>query len=973
MTAQTQHTRTKRRGPSPLILTIIAVVILLILFVVFAQVYTDVLWFDQAGFLQVFTTQWLTRAVLFAIGLVLMGAAVWFPLWFSHRQRPVYAPTTPRQENLDRYRAAVEPLRRVFTIALPIVVGLLGGTALAASWKEAQLFLHPTSFGQADPQFGHDISFYVFGLPMLQIALGFLGMAALLSFIAAVVGHYLMGGIRPGEERGIHLTKPARVHLAITAAVLVLAQAARLFVQRYADLTSERGLVTGATYTAAHVTLPAMLIVAIAAAVVAVLMAANAFRPIWRLSVVAVVMLFVLGAVSIIALPAAVQQFQVMPSEQNLERDYIQRNIDATRKAYGIDDVDVVPYTPKTDAPSGALRSDAQTAASIRLLDPNLVSDTFRQLQQQRSFYSFPSQLDVDRYTIDGQSQDTVIAVRELNPQSQSDASWLNQAVVYTHGFGVVSAYGNRQGTDGQPAFSEANIPPTGELGEYEPRVYFGEQSPRYSIVGAEDGAKPQEIDYPADKEDGGAQVYNTFSGEGGPSVGNLFHRLLYAVKFQDEQILLSDALNSKSQILYERSPRERVEKAAPFLQVDGDPYPAVVDGRIKWIVDGYTTSSQYPYSKPQVLQDATEDSNTQRGSANAALPKEQANYIRNSVKATVDAYDGKVELYDWDEDDPILQSWSKVFPDMFKSVDSMSGDLMSHVRYPEDLFKVQRSLLTQYHVEDAGSFYTKQDFWTSPLDPTVARDDNLTQPPYYLTLKMPGQQQPSFSLTSSFIPRQIEGQTRNNLTGFLSASADAGSKKGVRGEGYGKLRLLQLPRNTTFPGPGQAQNNFNTQPKVQSNLNVLRLGSSKVENGNLLTLPVAGGLLYVQPVYVRSSGETSYPVLQRVLVAFGEKIGYASTLDEALDQVFGGNSGANAGDSNQAGKKKDSDAAGGTEASESSSGAQGSADYKKSLADAKKAMEDSDAAMKDGDWTKYGEAQKRLREALEKAESAEG
>lgn len=406
--------------------------------------------------------------------------------------------------------------------------------------------------------------------------------------------------------------------------------------------------------------------------------------------------------------------------------------------------------------------------------------------------------------------------------------------------------------------------------------------------MGAPEGADPREIDYPADNEDGGAQVYNTFKGDGGPSVGNFFNRLLFAIKFQDEQIVLSDALNSESQILFNRSPRERAQKAAPFLQIDGDPYPAVVDGRVQWIMDGYTTSKEYPYSTPQVLQDATQDSNTQRSGTTAALPPQQVNYIRNSVKVTVDAYDGSVNLYKWDDDDPVLKTWSKIFPDMVKPISEMSGDLMSHVRYPEDMFKVQRSLLTRYHVDDANSFYTGQDFWTTPTDPTVNQESRLMQPPFYLTLQMPNQDAPAFSLTSSFIPRPTEGQTRNNLTGFLAANADAGNEKGVKHDDYGKLRLLQLPRNTTFPGPGQAQNNFNTEPNVQSSLNLLRQGESKVQNGNLLTLPVAGGLLYIQPVYVRSAGETSYPVLQRVLVAFGEQIGFAPTLDEALDQVFG-------------------------------------------------------------------------------------
>lgn len=954
------------KKPSPLVLTIIAVAVLLVLFVIFAQVYTEVLWFDQLGVLSVYATEWIAKAVLFVIGFLVMAVPVWFCLRIAHRNRPVYAPVTPRQENLDRYREAVEPLRRAMTLALPAVLGLLGGVALSAAWQQALLVLNPTAFGTADPQFGHDVSFYVFILPMVRVALDFIGMVTLLAFIASVVAHYLFGGIRPGEERGLHLTKTARVQLAVTAALLLLVQAGRLFILRYENLTNTAGIVTGATYTGDNITLPAMLIVAIATVAVAALFAANAFANVWKLSIVSVIVLIVLGGIAIIGLPATVQQFQVQPSEQSLENEYIQRNIDATRHAYGISEVEVIPYTPTVEGEPGALRADAETAASVRLLDPNLVSDTFRQLQQQRPFYGFPEQLDVDRYEIDGQMQDTVIALRELNPGSQADSSWLNQAVVYTHGFGVVAAYGNRQGNDGQPAFLEANIPPTGELGEYEPRIYFGERSPRYSIVGAPENAEPREIDYPADGEDGSAQVYNTFAGDGGPAVGSFFHQLLYAIKFQDEQIVLSDALNAESQILYERNPRERVQRVAPFLEVDGDPYPAVIDGRIQWILDAYTTSPEYPYSTPQVLQEATQDSNTVRAGTTQALPPQQVNYIRNSVKVTVDAFDGSVDLYAWDDEDPVLQSWMKIFPDLVQPVSAMSADLMSHVRYPEDLFKVQRSLLTQYHVEDANSFYTGQDFWTQPLDPTVNAERELVQPPYYLTLRMPTQETPSFSLTSSFIPRQSNGQTRNNLTGFLAASADAGSEEGVPSEEYGKLRLLQLPRNTTFPGPGQAQNNFNTEPEVQTSLNLLRQGESEVQNGNLLTLPVAGGLLYVQPVYVRSAGETSYPVLQRVLVAFGEEIGFAPTLDEALDQVFGGDSGVQAGDAGQAGQPTEDGEAGGAGADQPDESVQ------QALEDARTAMEDADRALQDGDFAAYGEAQERLRQALEQAIEAE-
>ncbi|WP_260848001.1 UPF0182 family protein [Brevibacterium aurantiacum] len=963
---------TNRPRRSPLLLTLVSVAILLVAFISFTQVYTEVLWFKQIDASQVFRTMWVTRGLTFVAGFVVMAVPVWLSLHLAFRNRPVYAPTTPRQENLDRYREAIEPLRRVATLAIPAVVGVLSGITASSHWNTVLQWMNSTSFGSQDAQFGMDKSFFVFVLPGLRLIGDQVGMAVLLSLIAALVGHYLFGGIRPGEQKGVILTKTAQWQLGITVGVLVLVQAGRLWLARYERLTATGGIVPGVTYTDDRAALPAMAIVAIAAVLVAFLFVYTAWKGNWRISLIATATLIVLGGISIIAYPAMVQQFQVSPSQQSLESEYIQHNIDATRDGFDFDDIDVTPYEPSTSGEKGALRADAETAASIRLLDPNLVSDTFRQLQQVRPYYSFPEQLDVDRYEIDGDMRDTVIAVRELAPDSVNNQSWYNRAIVYTHGFGVVAANGNQRSPDGEPLFMESDIPPKGEFPEYEPRVYFGESSPDYSIVGGEKGATPRELDYPSDEESGSGQVNNTFTGDGGPTLGNLFNRLAYALKYQDEQILLSDAVNDESQILYERHPRERVQKLAPFLKIDGDPYPAVVDGKIKWILDGYTTAKDYPYSTPQPLQEATEDSVTATApNAVSTLPDEEVNYIRNSVKITVDAYDGTVDMFQWDKEDPVLKTWMKIFPDLIKPSSEMSGDLMSHVRYPEDLFKVQRDLLTKYHVTSASEFYTGQDFWTLPTDPTKKTSSGLTQPPFYMTLQMPGQKTPSFSLTSSYIPaRSSEGTARNNLTGFLSADADAGNSKGEVADGYGKLRLLQLPRNTTVPGPGQAQNNFNTAPDVQRSLNLLRQGESEVQNGNLLTLPVGGGLLYVQPVYVRSAGDTSYPLLQHVLVAFGEDIGFAPTLDEALDQVFGGDSGAQAGD---AGTEDSGSGESGGSSSGGDSGAKpADQNLNEALEEAKKAMEDSDAALKEGDFEKYGKAQDRLKNAIEDAVAAD-
>nr|WP_244954146.1 UPF0182 family protein [Spelaeicoccus albus] len=955
--------------------TIGIVVVLLILFVIFSQVYTEVLWFNQLHFLDVFTTTWITKAIMFVGSGVIMGGVIWYMMHIVYHRRPVYVPSTPQQENLDRYREAIEPLRKVMMVLLPIIIGLFAAASGGSNWKTVLEWLNRTPFGKTDPQFGHDISFYVFTLPWINYLVGFATAIVVVSFIISLVGHYLYGGIRPSQQRQIAFSTAARVQLSVLVGVFILLQAIRFWLNRYGTLFDSGGLITGAGYSDVNASIPAHSMLAIAAVIVGLLFIVSAVWGRWRLPVIGTALLIVMSIVAGGIYPWAIQRFQVKPSEQSLESTYIKRNIDATRAAYGIDAVKTSKYNPSPTGKPGALRKDTETTASIRLLDPNLVSDSFRQLQQIKQYYGFPNQLDVDRYNLDNEKQDTVIAVRGLRLNGiGSDSSWYNRRIVYTHGFGVVAAYGNKRADDGRPVFYESGIPPKGKLGKFEPRIYFGESSPKYSIVGAPKGAQARELDYPSDTAASG-QVNYTYQGDAGPNVGNLFNRLAYAVKFQDEQIVLSDAVNKDSQILYNRKPRDRVKKVAPYLTIDGDPYPAVVNGRVKWIVDAYTTTRGYPYSTPQTLDAATEDSSTARAQNVSALPQNQVSYIRNSVKATVDAFDGSVNLYAWDPKDPVLKTWEKIYPGTVKPVSDISGDLMSHVRYPEDLFKVQRSLLGAYHVKSPGAFYSTQDYWASPNDPTAPKQVGAKpQPPYYLTLQMPKQSNPAFQLTSSFVPRTDANKTRSILTGFLAADSDAGDQKGKVSDQYGKLRLIQLPRDAAVPGPGQAENNFRSDPKVQSALNLLQQGDSKVEYGNLLTLPIGGGLLYVQPVYVRSAGETSYPLLQRVLVSFGEHIGFAGTLDEALDQVFGGNSGATAGDANAASTKGTNSPQGPEDTNGEGSEAPASAEkqLQSALKDAKKAMSDGKKALSNGDFGAYGKAQKRLSDAISRATAAQ-
>lgn len=958
--------------------TIIVVAALVVALLIFSGAYTELLWFNQIGFTEVFWTERIAKLLIFLAAFLVMGVGVYFSIRVAYKARPVYAPDGAREDNLNRYQMQLEPVRRVVMIGIPVVFGLFAGTAAMAQWEKVMLFLYRVPFGSTDPEFGLDIGFYTNTLPFLGFVAGMLISATVIAFIAGLLTHYLYGAIRL-TERGVFASRAAQIHISILAGFFLLLLGANFWLGRFETLQDNGGYRAGAMFTDVNAVIPTKAILAAAAIIVAILFIVAAFIGKWKLPLIGTGVLVVTAIVAGGIYPWAVQEWQVKPSQGSKEAAFIDRNIEMTRDAYGLTDMEVTPYNATVDVEAGALRQDADTAANIRLLDPNLLSATFRELEQYRPYYEFPKTLNVDRYTIDGKVQDAVLAVRELNPQGLNPAqqNWYNQHLVYTHGYGVVAAYGNTVTSDGKPEFMQKGVPSEGELGtdtSYQPRIYFGQSMTDYSLVGAPEGTAPIELDRPQGttaaeaKDSGGAESLTTFAGDGGPNVGNWFNRIMYALKFQSTDLLLTNGVNENSQILYDRTPAERVSKVAPYLTLDGNPYPAIVDGKVKWIVDGYTTSSAYPYSQQQQLQEATTDSLTAAGGP-AALPNASVNYIRNSVKATVDAYDGSVDLFAWDTADPILKTWQKVFPTSVKPLTEMSADVMSHVRYPEDLFKVQRELLGQYHVTDPDKFFANTEAWSVPDDPTTKAVDK--QPPYYLSLKMPGADKTAFSLTTSFIPQEVAGtDSRNVLYGFMAANGDAGNVKGVKSPDYGKLQLLELPVDTQVPGPGQVQNKFQTDPTVSNELNVLTLGQSEVKNGNLLTLPMGGGLLYVQPVYLQSTGSTSYPTLQRVLVAFGDKIGFAATLDEALDQLFEGDSGAAAGD---AGVDKVPDAGGAPSGGSTPPAAGDNAALSKALTDASAAIKEGQAALAKGDFTAYGVAQKKLEAAIAAAVAAEG
>lgn len=931
---------------------------LIVAFFVFASLYTEFLWFDQAGFTGVLTTQWIATAVMFVVGFLGMAVPLFVVIQLAYRLRPVYVRLSSQ---LDRYQEVIEPLRRLAMWGMPIFFGVFAGFAAAGQWEVVWLWANGVATSVVDPQFGIDTGFYMFAMPFYSILLAFISAVLLLSLIVTALVSYLYGSVRVGQGE-LRISKPARIQLAVIAGLYLLVQAASLWLDQYKTLVQPDDRITGAAYTGVNATIPGLAILSIIAAVVAILFFVTAIIGRWRFPLAATGLLIVASLVVGVGYPWVVTTFQVKPNQNAYQAEYYQRNIDGTKEAYGVADLETTPFAAKTDAEAGQLRADAETTASTRIMDPKVIPPTVRQLEQYRGYYQFQTIMDVDRYEIDGEMQDTVVSVRDLDMSGLGDGdNWNNRVAVYTHGYGLVAAAGNQRTSDGEPVFLERGIPSSGFLtdaGNFEPRVYFGENSPEYSIVGAPEGAEPAEIDYPRG-QDGATETKTTFAGDGGPKVSGTFTKLLYALKFQSEQILFSDLVNEESQILYDRDPKTRVQKTAPYLELDSDPYPSVVDGRIVWIVDGYTTSSTYPYSTSVSLSDAIADSNI----TSPTLAIDDINYIRNSVKATVDAYDGSVTLYAWDDEDPVLQTWQNVYPSTLKPISEMSGELMSHVRYPTDLFKVQRDVLGVYHVDGASSFAQQDNRWQTPNDP---RSDASLQPPYYLTMQMPGQDSPRFSMFSTFIPNsQGSGGSRDVLMGYLAVDSDAGSEAGVKSEGYGQLRMLEIDTDTTVPGPGQVQNTYNSDTSVVPQLNLLQQGESEVIYGNLLTLPVGGGLLYVQPVYVQSSEGTQLPRLQKVLVAFGDRVAFEDTLTEALDALFGGDAGATGGDDTVEPAEPDPENPDSGEVpAEPAEPTDAQAD---ALAEAQQALLDRDAALKSGDLTAFAEADDRLTAAVEK------
>jgi uncharacterized membrane protein (UPF0182 family) len=876
-----EHPPPGRSGRSrTLIITAAVLVVLFLSLTGFASFWTERLWFKAAGFGSVFQTLLWTRIGLFLVFGGVMAAVVALNLALAYRARPLLL--NSGDANLARYREAITPVMGWLFGGVSALMGIFAGASASGQWREYSLWRHSAPFGHTDPYFNRDAGFYVFELPWWHYLTDFVMAVAVIGLMAAALVHYLYGGIRLSVARD-RLSGAAQVHLSALLGVFVLAKGADYWLDRFDLVTGSGSLFTGMGYTDDHAVLPAKEILTGIALICAVLFFLNIWRRTWLLPSMGIALLALSAVLLGLIVPGVVQQFQVSPNVPDKEGTYIAANIEATRAAYNLDEIEVSPYASEPVAEGNDLEELDAATASVPLVDPKIISPTFEQQQQVRAYYSVSNVLDVDRYEIAGKERALVLGVRELDQSGLGDdaRNWSNLHTVYTHGNGVIAAYANQRSEDDERQsdniqWAEGQEPNESALTNlteegYESRVYYGEQSPSYSIVGKPEGGNDVELDLPKGERDDENQT-TTYDGAGGVPIGGIFNKLLYALKFGEANLVLSGRVYDNSKILYDRNPRRMVEKVAPWLTVDSDPYPAVIDGKIQWILDGYTVTDRFPLSQRESLEKMTDDSLTETPGFQT-LPTDEINYMRNAVKATVDAYDGTVHIYAWDEEDPILKAWSEVFPDVVEPKSDIPDALLEHLRYPDDLFKVQRYQFARYHVTDAQDWYEDNNRWEVPTDP---QSEQQLQPPYRLFTD-DGDGEANYSLTSVYVPFE-----KDNLAAFVTVDSDATS------DTYGKISVLELPNERT-DGPRLIANELSSDEDVREEVFSFSQGNVTPIYGNLLTLPVGDGLMYVQPLYAKRSGtESSFPILRFVLVSYGNQVGIGTTLREAIADVLG-------------------------------------------------------------------------------------
>jgi uncharacterized protein len=886
--------RWKRLGIRVLIVGL-ALFALFYAFLAFVNVRTNVLWYDSVHAGSVYRTMLGAQILLFVVFGGLTALAVAASLLVVVRSRPKFRPDPTRQKwraRFVRYESRSH-LRIWLIVVVSLWLGVRAGSRATHRWQTYLMWKHSVSWGQQDPQFHRDISYFVSVFPFHKLVVGYLSSIVVTCLVVTVIASYLYGALRI-RGHGPRMTLSFKAQVSLLLGLYLLLKAASYWLGRFALTTSSRGPVTGLSYTDQHAVLPARTILTVVAVLCALVLFANVRLRRLRYAVLGLAAMAVAATLIGGVWPSLVGRYREQPSASTLDRSSIERNQAATLQAFGLDnEVSTQQYGATRQArPTGqALQAEARQIAQIRLLDPNKLTPTFNVKQQVQAYYNFKSTLDVDHYPLAGQERDLAVAVRELNLSGISRSTWTNRHLVYTHGYGVVAAPTDRMDPKtGTPVFVNGGLPPRNAIPVSTPQIYFGQNSPSYSIVGHQPGSSNDlEFDYPSNNGSAGA-AHTTYAGGGGVPIGSRFNRFLYAVKLGDPNIFFSSEINSGSKLLTIRNPRSRVAQVAPWLTLDGDVYPAVVDGHGEWVVDGYTSTSNYPASQRINLRSATTNSLTKTGST-VVQPNTSVNYLHNSVKATVDAYTGKVTLYSWNQaaqPDPILQTWESAFPGLVQPESSIPADLLPHLRYPQDLFNVQRSLLTNYHVTDPRDFYSGSAFWRIPNDPTVAATNSLnsgggsssssspTIPSVYMSMSATGDGPAEYALSTPMVTLNSR-----DLAGFLTVNA-------VPGPDYGKFTLLEFPAGQSVESPSQIQNDIESDNTISKALTLQRGGNSKVVLGNLLTIPLAGQILYVEPVYTQAVGGNSFPILRHVIAVYGNgQPAFKATLNAAVQQAI--------------------------------------------------------------------------------------
>jgi uncharacterized protein len=875
--------------------------------------YTDWLWYSEVGFTQVFTTVLSLRGWLFLGTGGVVFLFMYGNLWVAARTAaPDVLWELDDQLGLPG-RAVLEPLIRRLLLPVIAVIAVLSGLRAGSSWELVLGYVNATPFGVKDPLFGQDLSFFVFQLPLWRFLYGG-AMTLVIGTLLLSVATYVLLRSLVLTAQGPRLAAGARTHLLGLGAVLLLLRALGFWLDRYELVFSPRGVVFGASYTDVHATLPALGALTALALLCAAACVFQITRPGWGFLVAGLVVLGVVWAGGLGVWPSLLQRFQVTPNELVAERPYIENNIRMTRQAYGLEMVKEQDFPAEDRLTSAALERNSLTIKNIRLWDHRPLLTSFAQLQEIRTYYKF-ADVDVDRYTVNGEYRQIMLSAREMSYQHLPSRVWINEHLTFTHGFGLVAGPVNRVTAEGLPDLFVKDIPPnvSGGLPKImRPEIYYGELSNEYVIV----RTKSQELDYPA----GDQNVYSRYAGRGGVPIAGFLRKLAFAIRFGEIKIMLSDDLTGESRVMLYRRVAERVRQAAPFLRFDRDPYLVITgEGRLVWIVDAYTTTDRYPYAQPD------------RG----------LNYIRNSVKATVDAFDGTMVFYIADPKDPLIRTWARAFPGLFTPLEKMPADLRPHVRYPEDLFSLQARMYGTYHMQDPQVFYNKEDLWTIPRVSQEGRDHEMS--PYFTIMRLPGEKRDEFVLLSGFNPAR-----RDNMIAIMAARADAPN--------YGGLIVYTFPKQKLVYGPRQIDARINQDPVISAAFSLWNQQGSRVIRGSLLAIPIEESLIYVQPIYL-SAEQGALPELRRVIVAFGNQIAMEPTLEQSLQRIFGGRLRGE-----EAAQAREADGKPGPALSSAFAGL---------VQRAWESWQRGQDAIKRGDWTAYGQAQKQLEETLRQLREA--